>query len=78
MKHLEHLLPRDRLMLGGEGGAVVPAHQDDDERWRALAAEARTTATQLTDPEAKRTLLFIAAAYERLACHAAARKRGKE
>jgi len=56
----------------------VPAHRDDDERWRALAAEARTAATQLTDPEAKRTLLFIAAAYDRLARHAAARKRGKE
>jgi hypothetical protein len=56
----------------------VPAHQDDDERWRALAAEARAAATQLTDPETKRTLLFIAAAYDRLARHAAARKHGKE
>jgi hypothetical protein len=65
-------------MLRSSGGVAVPAHRDDDERWRALAAEARTAATQLTDPEAKRTLLFIAAAYDRLALHAAARKRGKE
>jgi hypothetical protein len=37
------------------------------ERWQALAAEARATAREMTDPDARRALLFIAAAYDRLA-----------
>jgi hypothetical protein len=45
----------------------MPTITDDAERWRALASEARNTAIQMTDAEAKRALLFIAAAYERLA-----------
>lgn len=45
----------------------MPAEQDDAERWQTLAAEARAAAERMTDPEAQRTLLFIAAAYERLA-----------
>jgi len=45
----------------------MPTPADDAERWRALASEARNTAIQMTDAEAKRALLFIAAAYERLA-----------
>jgi hypothetical protein len=46
----------------------------DAERWLALASEARDTALEMTDPEAKRALLFIAAAYERLAHGAQKRK----
>jgi hypothetical protein len=45
----------------------MPAEQDDAERWQALAAEARATAREMTDPDARRALLFIAAAYDRLA-----------
>jgi hypothetical protein len=52
----------------------MPAQPTDDaERWRALAAEARTAAAQFADPQIKRTMLIIAAAYDRLAEHAAAR-----
>ena len=47
----------------------------DEERWRALAAEARAAAADLNDPQIQRTMLFIAAAYERLARHAAARSK---
>jgi hypothetical protein len=47
---------------------------DDTERWRIRAIEARNTAAEMTDPEAKRALLFIAAAYERLARGAQKRK----
>jgi hypothetical protein len=39
----------------------------DVERLRVLAEEAREAAARATDPDAKRVLLFIAAAYERLA-----------
>lgn len=47
---------------------------DVAERWRTLAAEARAAADTLVDAEAKRTLLNIAEAYERLARRAEARK----
>jgi hypothetical protein len=47
---------------------------DDEQRWRELADEARHAAEQMTDPEARRALLFIAAAYERLARSANRRK----
>jgi hypothetical protein len=47
---------------------------DDAQRWRALAREAHSAALEMTDPEAKRTLLFIAAAYNRLAADAEKRK----
>ena len=52
-----------------DGGTYLgmPKTADDAERWRALASEARNTALEMNDPEAKRALLFIAAAYERLA-----------
>jgi hypothetical protein len=50
---------------------------DPAARWRALAAEARATAEQMSDAEAKRIVLSIAAAYERLAARAEAREKQK-
>jgi hypothetical protein len=49
-----------------------PMSQDADrvdraECWRALAAEAAAAAQETRDPEPKRLLMFIAAAYDRLA-----------
>jgi hypothetical protein len=52
----------------------MPTTTDDAAHWRALASEARNTALEMADPEAKRALLFIAAAYERLARGAQKRK----
>jgi hypothetical protein len=52
----------------------MPKTTDDAERWRALASEAHSTSLEMTDLEAKRALLFIAAAYERLARGAQKRK----
>lgn len=40
---------------------------DDPKHWRQLAREARASADQLDDPDAKRTMLEIAAGYEQLA-----------
>jgi hypothetical protein len=40
---------------------------DDPEHWRSRAEEGRSVAEQLSDPEAKRTMLRIAADYELLA-----------
>ena len=40
---------------------------DDPEHWRSRAEEARSVAEQLSDPEAKRTMLRIATEYELLA-----------
>ncbi len=45
----------------------MPTREDDTARWRALAEEAWAAANEMTDPEARRVLKFIAAAYERLA-----------
>jgi hypothetical protein len=45
----------------------MPTHEEDAERWRALAEEAWAAANEVTDPEARRVLVFIATAYERLA-----------
>jgi hypothetical protein len=53
----------------------MPSHTDVAERWRALAAEARAAATELTDREAKRIMLSIADGYEVLARRAEARKK---
>jgi hypothetical protein len=39
----------------------------DPKHWRERADEARRVASQLTDPEAKKTMLEIAASYDRLA-----------
>jgi hypothetical protein len=41
--------------------------QDDSTHWRQRAQETRAEADKMDDPDAKRTLLEIAAAYERLA-----------
>jgi hypothetical protein len=48
---------------------------DDPEHWRSRAEEAGSVADQLSDPESKRTMLRIAADYERLAEHAKLRAR---
>jgi O-methyltransferase involved in polyketide biosynthesis len=43
-------------------------HTDNDEqRWRALAQEARQQASLMTDPDARRIMRSIADGYERLA-----------
>lgn len=39
----------------------------DAEHWRKLAAEARTIASTMTDPEPTRIMLFIAEGYKLLA-----------
>lgn len=52
----------------------MSADLDDADHWLTLAAEARVAAQKLSDPEAKRVLLFIADAYKRLAQRALARK----
>ena len=43
---------------------------DAAKTWRALEAEALAFAQQITDPEAKRSMLMIAQGYRRLAEHA--------
>ena len=43
------------------GNLTNPSH------WRERAAEARKNAEQMSDAESKRTMLEIAAAYEKLA-----------
>jgi hypothetical protein len=48
---------------------------DSPEHWRSRAEEARSIADHLSDPESKRTMLRIAADYERLADHAEQRAR---
>jgi hypothetical protein len=53
----------------------MPSDADVGERWRALAAEARAAANELTDPEVKRIMLRIATGYEVLARRAEARKK---
>jgi hypothetical protein len=44
--------------------------------WRTRAQEARTLADQMTDPEAKRTLLNIAVKYDMLAQRVARSNKG--
>jgi hypothetical protein len=51
---------------------------DDAERWHKLAAETRAIAAEMTDPDAKRVMLFIAEGYKRLAEQAEAREHKKE
>lgn len=57
----------------------MPGDKSEDpiERWRALAADARATAEQTTDHEARLSLLVIAEGYERLAKRAAAQAKNK-
>jgi len=50
---------------------------DAAKMWRALEAEALAFAEQLTDPEARRTMLIIAEGYRRLAEHADKRDKPK-
>ena len=54
---------------------AMPADADVAERWRTLAAEARATAEELRDLEAKRLMLSIADGYEVLARRADTRKK---
>jgi hypothetical protein len=44
-----------------------PSMKDDPKHWRQLAQDARAAADQVSDPEAKKTLLEIADGYEQLA-----------
>ena len=55
----------------------MPVDTDDAERWRTLAAEALAVAETMTDPEARRVMLFIAEGYRLLAERAEARKNQK-
>jgi hypothetical protein len=41
--------------------------EHDFKYWRSRAAEARAKADQMHDPDAKRTLLDLAASYDRIA-----------
>lgn len=69
------LFPHDVLGAYRAGGRLgMSPTRDDAERWCMLAREARNVTLEITDPEAKRALLFIAAAYERLARGAQKRK----
>ena len=45
----------------------MPDDLDEVTRWRSLAAEALTSAAQMSDPASKQTLLNIALAYEHIA-----------
>ena len=45
----------------------MPSDPDRVDRWRQLAAEAVDAARDLTDPEARKVLIDIAAAYASLA-----------
>ena len=56
----------------------MPTESSEDAiaRWRALAEDTRLVAEQTTDPEARRSLLIIAAVYERIAKRAEARAIG--
>ncbi len=55
--------------------AKVPIN--DPKHWRDRAEEARTLADELTDPDAKRRMLRIAADYEELAKRAERRLAAK-
>jgi hypothetical protein len=56
---------------------MPPEETDTDsgeQRWRALAGEARQQAQLLTDPDARRLMLGIADGYDRLAERAKLRR----
>jgi hypothetical protein len=55
----------------------MPHRIDTARRWRAQAEEARTTASQLTNPESKRIMLGLALCYVQLAQLAEERDRHK-
>jgi hypothetical protein len=48
----------------------MPSLLDNADHWRACAKEARAVAALMTDPDARKTLLGIAASYDALAKHA--------
>jgi hypothetical protein len=52
------------------------SHINDPKHWRYRAEEARAMAESMTDPEAKRLMLNVAADYERLAKRAEDRAGG--
>ena len=54
-----------------------PSLQDDPKHWRQLAQDARATADQLDDPDAKKTMLEIAEGYDQLASSAEKRMASK-
>jgi hypothetical protein len=56
--------------------AKIPIN--DPKHWRDRAEEARTSAGRLTDPEAKRKMLRIAADYDELARRAERRRMAKK
>jgi hypothetical protein len=45
----------------------MPSAPDDPTFWQSRAAEARASATQITDPLCRTAMLALAARYERLA-----------
>lgn len=51
---------------------------NNPESWRQRAAEARTIASGMTDPAAKRTMLGVAQSYELLAERAELRVKGRD
>jgi hypothetical protein len=53
----------------------MPLSGDDASRWRALAEEVRSVAAEMTEPDARQTMLRIAEGYERLARYAEARRK---
>jgi hypothetical protein len=46
---------------------------NDPEHWRSRAEEARAVAEQLSDPQAKGTMLLVAESYDQMAVHTEAR-----
>jgi hypothetical protein len=56
---------------------MSPSFINDPKHWRDRAQESRDRAQQMDDPEAKATMLRIAADYERLAERAEQRARGE-
>jgi hypothetical protein len=76
---LELQFPSNRLPLCRRGFSRMPADDErDTEHWRRLEAEARTIAASMTNPEARRTLFFIAEGYKLLADRAEFRKTQKD
>jgi predicted nucleic acid-binding protein len=59
-------------------GRRVPPTEHDADHWLELAEEARHQAERMTDPDRKREMLAIAAAYQRLADQAAGKKERRE
>ena len=55
---------------GRESGEELPSAGFDAEYWMGRAEEVRRHAAIMTDPAARRTMLLVAAGYERLAQHA--------